>query len=457
MNQEQLWQAVLGEMEISLSKANFSTWLRHTSLLRLEGDKAIIGVPSSFIQQWVEKKYHNDIVKTLTQLTQGQILSASYILSANIKGTPSASSNITPSVTAPQAPIFTNAKPSQEVKLAEPSLNPRYTFENFVVGKHNELAHAAARVVAEQPGTKYNPFFMYGGVGLGKTHILQAIGLALRNQGKKVLYTTSESFTNQFVAAVRTNSIEDFRKIFRAPHALLIDDIQFFSGKEGTQEEFFHTYNALVETNRQLVIASDRLPRLIPALENRLISRFESGMVADVSAPDYETRMAILTAKCKEKGVQLDNALLSRIANTVRENIRELEGALNKIIAYHEFYRVPPTQDTVEKILLTLAPTRMTKTSAKKIMDTVLHHFNLSLDEIRGPQKTRKMVFPRQVAMFLLRDCLHMSYDTIGAELGRRDHTTVMYACGKIEEQLRMNDAIRGEIEVIKQKVFDLA
>ncbi len=455
MNQEQLWQAVLGEMEISLSKANFSTWLRHTSLLRLEGDKAVIGVPSSFIQQWVEKKYHESIIKTFSQLTHGAVTSAVYILSSKAT-TPQSF----PSTASPQpapTPAFKDQGHNEEKKLAEPSLNPRYTFENFVVGKHNELAHAAARVVAEQPGTKYNPFFMYGGVGLGKTHILQAIGLALRNQGKKVLYTTSEAFTNQFVAAVRTNSIEDFRKVFRSPHALLIDDIQFFSGKEGTQEEFFHTYNALVETNRQLVIASDRLPRLIPALENRLISRFESGMVADVSAPDYETRMAILSAKCKEKGVQLDNTLLSRIANTVRENIRELEGALNKIIAYHEFYRVPPTQDTVEKILLTLAPTRVTKTSAKKILDTVLRHFDLSLDDLRGPQKTRKMVFPRQVAMFLLRDCLHMSFDTIGAELGRRDHTTVMYACEKIEESVRINDAVRGEIEAIKQKVFNLS
>ena len=448
MTTEQLWQAVLAELEINLSSANFSTWMCHTSLSSLNGEKAIIAVPSVFVQKWVKQKYHDSIVKTLQTLTQGEIKQIEYTLDTK------AGTKI-PSPSFPQKQP-TPLEQGKEGKYLEPTLNSRYTFENFIVGKHNELAHAAARLVAEHPGEKYNPLFLYGGVGLGKTHLLQAIGLAIRSQGKKVLYTTSENFTNQFVSAIRTNGIESFRHIFRSPHALLIDDIQFFSGKEGTQEEFFHTYNALHETNRQLLISSDRLPRLIPALENRLISRFESGMIADISPPDFETRMAILKAKCKEKNNSIPDALLSFIAETVRNNIRELEGALNKILAYHEFYHLPPSKETVEQVLSTLSPTRVKKTSPKKILDTICHSYDVPLDDLKGCNKTRKVVFPRQLAMYLLRDCLNMSFETIGAELGGRDHTTVMYACEKIEDELRMNDALRSEIESLKQKIFNL-
>ncbi len=454
MSPNELWQAVLAELEVSLSRANFATWLNHTTLLRLEGSKAIIGVPSKFIQEWVDQKYHNALVLALKRLTKDEIQDLSYTLYTK-------QSTFSPPLTpAPstKTPIFsTTQSEERQEKVLEPSLNTRYIFENLVVGKHNELANAAARSVAENPGQKYNPLFMYGGVGLGKTHLLQAVGWELHKQGKRVLYTTSEHFTNQFVKAIRTNALEQFRQIFRTPHALLIDDIQFFSGKEGTQEEFFHTYNALHETNRQLIMTSDRLPRLIPALEARLISRFESGMIVDVSAPDFETRMAILTSKCKEKGASIPHELLTLVAETIRENIRELEGALNKIIASHEFYRMTPTKESVEKILLSLSPSRMRKTTPKKIFDTIIKHFEITMEDLKGKERIRKIAFPRQVAMFLLRDCLNMSFETIGAELGGRDHTTVMYACAKIEEEVRTNEAIQGEVEAIKQKIFDFS
>ncbi len=338
----------------------------------------------------------------------------------------------------------------------ETNLNPKYTFENFVVGPFNELAHAAALAVAEKPGLVYNPLFIYGGVGLGKTHLLQSIGNAVvkNSPQKKVRYIPAEKFTAGIVSAIRNHDVETFKNRYRAIDVLILDDVQFLAGKEKTQEEFFHTFNALYEDNKQIVLSSDRPPKAIPALAERLRSRFEGGMIGDISYPDYETRIAILKAKGQEHGFSLPEDVLDYIANNIQRNIRELEGALNRLITYQKINNQSPDLEVANSLLknLFLSPNKVA--SPKKIIQIVAEFYDLREKDILSSSRKKEVVRPRQIAMYLLREELKSSYPFIGRKFGGRDHTTAIHACGKIVKELEVDENLSNEISLIRQRVF---
>lgn len=336
-------------------------------------------------------------------------------------------------------------------------LNPRYQFESFIVGKGNELAHAAAMASAANPGESYNPLFIHGGVGLGKTHLLQAIGhhVLKTRPTATVRYVTCERFTNEFIQSVRGGRAKEFKDRYRNVDVLLVDDIQFISGKQGTQEEFFHTFNALHQLNKQIVITSDRFPKDIQALENRLLSRFEWGMMTDISTPDFETRVAILEAKCLGKSYPLSTDILRLVAGTVQSNVRELEGALNKLIAYHQFKNVPPTAESVQTLLRSFMPTVPRRSvTPKRLIEIVTAYYDVVMEELLGKSREKRLAFPRQVAMYLLREEAKCSYPAIGAHVGDRDHTTAMHACNKIISMLEKDEQLKRDIALLREKIY---
>ncbi len=460
MTNEQLWESVLGELELTLSKANFTTWFKNTFIASYDENIVVIAVPNAFTKTWFENKYNAPIQKTLRHLTSNEHLEVTYkITSAHNYRVRELQSNdlAGPSAAAPE----TSAVPAEEINtgLSEGGLNPRYSFDNFIVGKGNELAKAAAVAVANKLGTVYNPLFIYGGVGLGKTHLMQAIGneVLQKQKGKQTLYVTCEKFTSEFIQAVGQGNAADFKNRYRNVDVLLIDDIQFLAGKEGTQEEFFHTFNALHHANKQVVISSDRPPKAIPALENRLISRFEWGMIVDISQPDFETRMAILELKCSSKKRVLDQKILHFIANSVQNNIRELEGALNRILAYHELNNTEPTLDSTRALLSNI--TSRPKKGAvvpKHVIQTVASFYDIQIEDITGASRKKELVVPRQMIMFLLREEVGCSYPLIGQELGGRDHTTAMHAHTKIKNELQTNEKLNQDIQLIKQRLYNM-
>lgn len=466
MTNYEIWQAVLAEFELKVSKANFTTWFRNTGISQYENGGVIICVPNTFTKSWLEKKYHTDIIRALERITGKPVKRAEYRVenSKNIQEQecnpastpiPAATATISPPV--PQ--LLSSYPPSTErrIVVTESGLNPKYTFQNFIVGKGNELAHAAAQAVAERPGDAYNPLFIYGPVGLGKTHLVQAIGHAMlaKNPQVKILYGSSEKFTNEFVSSVKEGRAKEFKDRYRNVDLLIIDDIQFIGGKEGTQEEFFHTFNELHQQGKQVVLTSDRPPKQIPALEDRLRSRFEWGMIVDISSPDLETRAAILQAKCQEKGFMIPIDALQLIAASVQSNIRELEGALNKIIAFHQLKAIQPSKESVKTVLSTLETQTMKKSlTARDLINEVARFYDITIDEITGQSREKKLSFPRQIIMFLLRNELKMSFPAIGNELGGRDHTTAMHAHNKIGNEVENDPKLRQEIEMIKQRLY---
>ncbi len=467
MNTNELWQAVLGELELSLSKANFTTWFKNTFVLSVNPQEVCIGVPNMFTKAWLEKKYNKEILQSIQNITDSRIRAISYKVEIHPQ-TPQLvviSGQQKAQVQEPeqQAPAFadpyTAAQPqeySQGAVAQDVALNKKYIFENFIVGKQNELSHAAAQAVAGQPGEAYNPLFIYGGVGLGKTHLLQAIGheMLRRNARTKVLYVTCERFTNDFIHSVRNGKVRDFKQRYRTIDLLLVDDIQFITGKEGTQEEFFHTFNQLYQNNKQIVISSDRPPKAIPALENRLVSRFECGMMTDVGSPDFETRVAILELKCKERSYLLATELLHCIANIIQSNVRELEGGLNKIIAFHQFKNIKPTAETIKPILSSFVPSNTKKTiSIKHLIQTVAAYYDVNHLDLVGKSREKRYAFTRQVIMFLMREELKASYPTIGTELGGRDHTTVLHACRKAESLVDTDDDTKHMVQELIQQI----
>jgi chromosomal replication initiator protein len=459
MNTNELWQAVLGELELKLSRANFTTWFKRTFIANYEEPEVVLGVPNTFTKSWLEKKYHKEILTLLQGFSKGRVRAILYRVET--RPTFAASAVPIPEIEesrTPEGDIHTSF-PAPAPETVELTLNNKYAFSNFIVGKQNELAHAAAQAVASQPGGVYNPLFIYGGVGLGKTHLLQAIGneIAKRLGGAKALYVTSERFTNDFIHAIRTGRAREFKDLYRTVDVLLIDDIQFITGKEGTQEEFFHTFNALHQNNKQIVLSSDRPPKAIPALEQRLLSRFEWGMTADIGSPDFETRMAILGAKCREKNYLLEMEILHHVATIIQNNVRELEGALNKIIAFHQFNHLKPTVETVQPILASFQPAKMKKTvSGKQLIQTVASYFDLPIVELIGKSREKRLAFPRQIIMFLMREEMRSSYPSIGNELGGRDHTTAMHAYDKISNQVSHDEKLQHDIELIKQRLYTL-
>ena len=449
MNPRELWQAALGELEFLLSRANFTTWFRNTSIASFEGGRVIIVVPNTFTKAWLEKKYHAAIVQSLQKITNETVKEITYKVENQIQ--PSAAPGTEVVVTMPSAPEL----PTQATNFV--GLNPRYTFSTFIVGKGNALAHAAAKAVVDRPGTAYNPLFIYGGSGLGKTHLLQAVGHAAleRSPQAKVLYVTSERFTNEYIAAVRGQRMREFRETYRSVDMLLVDDIHFIAAKEGTQEEFFHTFNALHQVNKQILISSDRPPKSIPGLEERLVTRFECGMLADVSSPDLETRIAILEEKCKEKNFLLDKGVVHYIASVIQSNVRELEGALNKVIAYHQFKNVSPTLETTKPILSGFMPERRRgSVTPKTLVEAVANHYGIGVEDLLSQSRERRLSFPRQIAAYLLREELKSSFPAIGKELGGRDHTTAMHACTKISCALQTDTRLRQDIDRIRERLF---
>ncbi|MFH2232322.1 MAG: chromosomal replication initiator protein DnaA, partial [Patescibacteria group bacterium] len=350
-----------------------------------------------------------------------------------------------------------NEYDSSTDSIADSGLNPRYVFDGFIVGKTNELANAAALAVATQPGTTYNPLFIYGGSGLGKTHLLHAIGnhLSKTDPDKKVLYVTSERFTNDFIHSIRGGKGKEFKDLYRNVDVLLVDDIQFISGKESTQEEFFHTFNALHQANKQLVLSSDRQPKDIQAIENRLQTRMEWGMMADISSPDFETRVAILGEKIKEKGAELSLDIQRYIAGTVQSNVRELEGALNKILAYHQFKNTLPTLETVQSLLQSYIPSVPKRNiTPRRLMEIVVIYYDITLDELMGKSREQRLAYPRQIAMYLLRHEAKCSFPAIGEHVGGRDHTTAMHACTKIAGLAKNDEQLKRDLSLLREKLY---
>lgn len=452
-NYEKEWQSVLGELELLISRANFTTWFKNTFILDFNEPEIAVGVPNAFTKVWLEKKYHKDIVCALEKVFSKSNLQVIYRVAVD---------NILTNVSEKQPEVekyeevpvnnFPSQKPNNRF-----GLNPKYTFQSFIVGPGNELAQAAAIAAAQKPGELYNPLFIYGGVGLGKTHLVQAVGnyILAKDSTKKILYINSEKFTNDFIYAIKNGRTEEFKQNYRNIDVLLIDDIQFITGKEQTQEEFFHTFNALHQNNKQIVISSDRPPKAIPAVESRLISRFEWGMIADISFPDFETRMAILEIKCQEKGYNLNKEIISFIAQSIQENIRELEGALNRIMAFHQLNNTKPSLESVRSILGGIsANPKKAGLTVKKLLSSVAEFYGISMSDLLGASRKKELVVPRQITMFLMREELKSSYPNIGQSLGGRDHTTAMHACIKITEIIKIDAKLKNDVEVLRQKVY---
>ncbi|HEX8762203.1 MAG TPA: chromosomal replication initiator protein DnaA [Candidatus Saccharimonadales bacterium] len=454
-----LWQAVLGEIELSVSRGNFLTWFKNTTLLRHDDDSIIIGVPNVFIKQQLERKYNTLIADTLKK-NGASPSTIEYKIHSVARAIPEQEETIvlTPQSGDERLRAFTAAKPTpQPNTLAHnyrQGLNERYTFDSFIVGSGNELAYAACQAIAAQPGTKYNPLFLYGGVGIGKTHLIQAVGnmVLLQNPGARVVYVSSEQFLQEFVDAVRFKKNTDFADFYRGADVLIIDDIQFIAGKEKIQEEFFHTFNALHQANKQIIISSDKPPREIPTLEERLRSRFVWGMSIDMQTPDFETRCAILQTKAGTHNIRLSPDVTEYLATNVQTNIRELEGALNQLLAFCEMRGLEPDMN-VATSLLGSHQTRPKHISAKQIIERTARHFQIPLEDIMGPKRDKDIVVPRQVAMYMLRSELHLSFPKIARELGRKDHTTAIHSVEKIEKESHFDAELRAAIAQIKERL----
>ncbi len=453
MDAKHIWRAALGELQVALSPANFETWLRHTSLVDVDDTRFQIAVPNGFAKDWLEARYRSLISQTLARIV-GYSVSVEFVVRADAgqaeEGAPTPLAAVDHQVRV--EPTRVGATENGALNI-----NPRYTFQSFIVGSANRLAHAAALSVAERPGHAYNPLFLYGGVGLGKTHLMHAIGNAViaRFPRKKVVYATSEKFTNDFITSIQQGRIDDFRARYRRIDLLLIDDIQFIADKERTQEEFFHTFNTVHDEGKQIVLSSDRPPKQITTLEERLRSRFEWGLIADLTAPDLETRIAILRAKAEETAVPVGSDVIEFVARKVVSNIRELEGALNRVAAYASMGGMPISIDLAGAVLSNvLYNPKKRLVTTEKIARAVADYYGVGLDALRGQKRDRAIVTPRQIAMFLMREETDVSLLKIGAELGGRDHSTVLHACDKINREAAVNDEMRRDLAAVRELIY---
>ena len=444
MNADQAWQSVLGQLQMEMPRASFDTWLRDTRPLSYEKGILTVGVNNAYARDWLESRLSSTVSRLLIGILNSNV-AVDFVINRLEEAAPSDEIENGTTDTFEIEPPTTRARNS--------SLNPRYTFENFVVGSGNRLAHAACLAVAEKPARAYNPLFVYGGVGLGKTHLLHAIGNACHARGLNVLYVSSEEFTNDMINAIRTHTTQAFREIYRSADVLLVDDIQFIAGKESTQEEFFHTFNTLHGQDKQIIVSSDRPPKSLVTLEERLRSRFEWGLTADIQAPDLETRMAILRSKADRTGRQISDEILETVARRVQSNIRELEGALNRILAFSELSGSSLTPNLVEMALVDLLPQSM-NLPPEKIMEAVAHQWQTTVEALISRDRSQKIAEPRQVAMYLLRKISHTSLPQIGATLGGRDHTTVMYAIDKISREIETKPELYNRIRLAEQQLY---
>ena len=449
--QDGLWPAVLGEIELSVTRASYVTWFKNTRLMRQEDDLVVIGAPNIFIKQQLEGKFNQLIADTLKKngVAPSKIEYKIYS-SVGLRKKP-----IDQPVTLGSSENEPRQVTSSLRHTYRQGLNERYTFENFIVGSGNELAYAACQAIAQNPGKKYNPLFVYGGVGIGKTHLIQAAGNAVlaRNRAAKVVYISTEQFVQEFIDAVRYKKNTDFAGYYRSADVLILDDIQFIAGKDKTQEEFFHTFNALHQANKQIIISSDKPPRDIPTLADRLKSRFAWGMSIDLQAPDFETRCAIVQSKATGHGVTLPQPVVEYLATNVQTNIRELEGALNQLLAFCEMRAMEPDVN-IATSLLGASKTRLRHINPKQIIERTAKYFQIPLEEILGPKRDKDIVVPRQVAMYMLRSELHLSYPKIARELGRKDHTTAIHSVEKITREATLDTAVRTAINEIKERLY---
>ncbi len=450
MNNEELWKAVLTEMELSLSRANFITWFKGTCLVSQNNGAVIVSVPNGFIKEWLENKYNRTILQIIRKFN-GDIKEIKYAI-GNVRAVAA--------IQKKDLSGFASDKPADDSADSDvnkvTNLNRRYTFDSFVVGTTNELAHAASIAVTKNLGRTYNPLFIYGGVGLGKTHLLQATGNSIANSSpeKKVLYISAERLTTNIIESIKNKTTEDLKQRYAKLDLLIVDDIQYIAGKEATQYIFFSTFNELYSRNRQIILSSDRPPSTISALEERLRSRFEGGMIADIQVPDYETRLAILRVKMKEKNFELDNESLLYIATNIQKNIRELEGALNRIIAFSQIYNKVPNFKEVKQLLTAYLNTPYRKPTSQLVMKSVADFYKIPFSDLIKRSRRKEVVRPRQIAMFLLREEVKYSFPEIGFKLGGRDHSTVIHACTKIREEEENNEATKQELNLIKERIY---
>ncbi|MGC9521395.1 MAG: chromosomal replication initiator protein DnaA [Anaerolineae bacterium] len=441
LNPQRVWQAALGELELKMARATFDTWLRDTHCIGIENaNTLVISVKNGYAVEWLENRLYPVIKRTLARLTDRDV-EARFVVWENKR-----EEN-------PVSVLFQEEESMLQEPPRDPGLNSEYTFESFVVGPSNRLAQAASQAVAESPAQAYNPLFIHGGVGLGKTHLLHAIGHLCFRKQMHVLYVTSETFTNGLIESIRMHTTEQFREKYRTADVLLVDDIQFIAGKESTQEEFFHTFNALRDNGRQIVLTSDRVPKAMVTLEERLRSRFEWGLIVDIQPPDYETRMAILQSKAERLGVDVPNDLFTYIATNIESNIRELEGALNRVLAMSSLTNLPLDKEVAERALADLLPNRP-EVSADDIVRAVGTFYDVTPEELRGSRRTRRIAQPRQVAMYLLREETDASLPQIGAELGGRDHTTVLYGYERVRARLEQDGQFKRELMLLKGQLY---
>lgn len=449
MDLDGLWKAALAEIELQISRPNFLTWFRNSKLLAKDGDGGVVvGLNNNFAKEWVQNKYHKSIFVALRGLDES-VKRIEYVVIPEKKKFVSATPE-TKKASSLQGFPQLNVDP-------ETNLHPKYSFGSFVVGSSNELAYAASSAIVESVGRKYNPFFLYGGTGLGKTHLLQAMGNEIKEKYKnkiRVKYVPSEKFVNDVVWSIRNKRIEDMKTKYRTTDVLIIDDIQFIGGKERSEEEFFHTFNTLHQNDKQIIISSDRPPAAIPTLEARLRSRFEGGMIADITYPDYEMRMAIIKTKLGEKRFFLPDVLCDLIANRVKRNIRELEGVLNKIMFYQEIKNIEPSPSVVEEIIDSTIEQYAKNVTPSQVIGAVSGFFEMTTQELINRSRKKEVVEPRQIAAFLLRDILNMSYPDIGEKLGKRDHTTAIYAFEKISHKINNNKQLNQKIILIKELIY---
>jgi chromosomal replication initiator protein len=449
MDLEQMWQSTLGEMEVQLTKAHFATWLKNSRLIDKKDDTLFVALPSNFAKTWVEEKYQKNIIGIVRNM-DNSVKKIEFVV-----GNKNVSFNKTPTEVK-DVQKTCNAELDFNRTDPETGLNPKYTLSSFVVGPSNELAFAAGTAITEEIGKKYNPFFIYGGVGLGKTHLIQAIGneIMAKYKGKvKPKYVSSEQFTRDIVWGLRNDRIESIKKKYRDVDVLIIDDIQFIGGKEKTEEEFFHTFNALYENNKQIIISSDRPPQSLPTLEERLRSRFEGGLIADVSYPEYEMRVAIIRSKLQDANKQLSDPVIDLIAKKLRKNIRELEGVLKKILFYEERKQTEISIKMAEEIIEKSTQNLSRRVSDSQILKAVAEFFNISVEDLVSHNRRKEVVEPRQIAIYLLRDISELSYPYIGEKLGR-DHTTAIHSYEKINHEINRNPALNQKILMIKDIIY---
>jgi chromosomal replication initiator protein len=445
MNTKELWENCLTEIESGMSKANFSTWFKNTSIVKENAGIIYIGVPNEFVRDWLQNKYHKLITKTVAD-AYDSMRAVEYMISKVENKKPEV-------LTTEETGFFANKElPLKDLYInPEDNLNPRYHFNSFIVGTFNELAYAASQAIIENPGTKYNPFFVYGGTGLGKTHLIQAIGNTLKekNSNKRVHYITLEKFATDFVNSLQGNKANTFKEKYRKYDLLIIDDIQFIGKMEKIQEELFHTFNTFYENNKQIVFSSDKHPNYIPELADRLKSRFAAGMIVDVSEPEYESRLAILKVKLQEQNINLDQEIVEYIASAVEGNIRELEGSLNVIVCQYQLKKRSPTLAEVKGLLKNnMKPKK--NIAIKDVVKMVSEYYQLEESSLYEKTRKKEIVKARQMVMYVLREDFNVSYPLIGQKLGGKDHTTVIHSCLKIKNDLKNDPQLLEELEQIR-------